>query len=159
MKGWIETGTGQRGIPLDKVRALQELGFSIEDIDELLSRATAAEKSADALGIAYKADDAGGELDQLDQAYIALRDALDAGDPDGVQQALAQMATLAGGSGAPMDVKARVLTDSGDQSVMSSASKAAADPWMTWFAGGARTTKAFDVKKDLFALALGADQK
>lgn len=107
--------------------------------------------------------DAGGELDPLDQAYVQLRDALEAGDPDGVQQALGQLAELAQSPpppAAPMDVKARILTDSGAQSVMSSASKAAADPWMTWFAGGsAAATKAFNPKTDIWATALGADQR
>lgn len=100
-----------------------------------------------------------GELDPLDLAYIQLRDALEAGDAAGVQQALAQLAELAQSpppsSSTP---KARVLTDSGDQSVLPS-TKAYIDPLLAALIGTPPAAiKAYDAKVDLWAAAWNADQ-
>lgn len=77
------------------IKAKRELGLTDADLQALLVGAEQRERTAQAQKIIYKAAPDGDSLDPLDQAYVQLRDAMDAGDAAGVDQALAQLTTLA----------------------------------------------------------------
>lgn len=128
----------RNGMPLDRVQALVDLAGGDEAwIESILTNATKTEKAAMLSGLKFKADDApaddGGDeypadvLNALEDVYAAL------GDWNKVTAALRQLAE-------PVDVRARILTDSGKQSSFPTAAKT------------------YSPHRDVLAIAANADQ-
>lgn len=92
----------QRGYDPSKIMALLELfGGDEAFVEQVLhSRTKSGDDDHLRLKTAYKARSTrrkapGDDLDDLDRAYVALRDGLDAGDQGAAQSALEQLTTLA----------------------------------------------------------------
>lgn len=121
------------GMPLMKIEYLAGL-LGDAGAEEVLTRAKSTDDYASGMGVAYKADalDDGADDDEYpDELLSAIDDAYEQiGDWDAITTAVQQLAT---------PVKARVLTDSGKQSVLP-------------------TTKAYSPSLDPIARAIGADQ-
>lgn len=138
MNARLKTLCIQRGYDPERIQALIDLHEGDEQfVEQLVASRMKSHDDAHLMPVSYKADDAGA-LDPLDQAYVQLRAALDADDQAGVQQALAQLATLSGGGAAPAEVKGHTLTDQGASTLPA--------------------TKAYNVRTDPWAIALQADQ-
>lgn len=105
------------GMDLGKVQHLVDLHDGDEAwVEQIILGAGRAQKSADAMGVAFKAIDDGGELDEIDQAYIALRNAIDGGDTAEIDAAKKMFVDAVEGIAPSTTPHAPALEDSGAKS-------------------------------------------